>query len=248
MTTRTITISSEDLAALRQIRSVVADAVGHPARDAAISAIDRVTAEPADAEQVTDHLVSPFFEVSGCADCARRQAADQRMLELVVEMTTPSADIIEQMDALRDRMNPPPLPVLGPKLSPGVYGQLTSPGGEMDIPQRHVRHQLFDACCGPAETASVESGTFVRFTAAPSARVAVASPSGLAPPHAVTGMTVALHGVLHVGGVCCQDGKCPGCGGVLHSQPVLSPARGHGPAQIVDTDDACERCCASRFR
>jgi|KBSSwiStaDraftv2_1062776.scaffolds.fasta_scaffold00132_103 hypothetical protein len=37
------TISDEDVAALVAARSVIADAVGHPARDAAIAAIDRIS-------------------------------------------------------------------------------------------------------------------------------------------------------------------------------------------------------------
>ena len=40
MTTRTITLSTDDLAALRAIRPVIADAHAHPGRAAAIAALD----------------------------------------------------------------------------------------------------------------------------------------------------------------------------------------------------------------
>ncbi len=63
MTTRVITISTADIAALRAIRPVVADAAGHPGRDAAIQAIDRM----GKAE-------------SGCAEYARRKQADDAFI------------------------------------------------------------------------------------------------------------------------------------------------------------------------
>lgn len=42
MTTRTITLSTDDLAALRAIRPVIADAHAHAGRAAAIAALDRI--------------------------------------------------------------------------------------------------------------------------------------------------------------------------------------------------------------
>jgi hypothetical protein len=42
MTTRTIAISTDDLAALHAIRPVIADAHAHPGRAAAIAALDRI--------------------------------------------------------------------------------------------------------------------------------------------------------------------------------------------------------------
>lgn len=67
----------------------------------------------------------------------------------------------------------------------------------------------------------------------------------LLPPGAVTQHVAILLGTQHVGGACCQDNeRCPRCGGINHSQPLLSK---HSPPEVIDTDDACERCTPERW-
>lgn len=67
----------------------------------------------------------------------------------------------------------------------------------------------------------------------------------LLPPGAVVQHVAFLAGTRHVGGVCCQDGeRCPGCGGINHSQPIFSKRT---PPEVIDTDDACERCMPERW-
>lgn len=80
MTMRTITISADHIAALKAIRSVVADAAGHPARDAAIEAIDALAApvEPSvsyDSNLVEDPRAAGRYMAS-CQGCGTRHEID----------------------------------------------------------------------------------------------------------------------------------------------------------------------------
>lgn len=72
--------------------------------------------------------------------------------------------------------------------------------------------------------------------------------ANLLPPGAVTQHIAFLNGVQHTGGFCCQEReRCPGCGGVMHRQPIFAnPVKG-GPPQVIDFDEACERCTPERW-
>jgi hypothetical protein len=53
--------------------------------------------------------------------------------------------------------------------------------------------------------------------------------------------TAVLLGRWHIGGACCQDTRCAACGAAEHHQQRVDAG------QVVDHDQACERCDAHRF-
>lgn len=81
MTTRTI--SATDIAALQAVRSVIADATGHPGQQAAVEAIDRLAApEPDPATVIGDLLrqhygsIGPLRPAAACETCGALHSAE----------------------------------------------------------------------------------------------------------------------------------------------------------------------------
>jgi len=99
MAEHTVVVSDADLEALQAVRGVIADAAGHPARDAAIAAIDRL-AKPGCSRCGATLLFSARELADGlCGPCSRAASGTSTPADL--ERAARAAEALSLPEPLR---------------------------------------------------------------------------------------------------------------------------------------------------
>ena len=106
MTMCTITLSTDDLAALRAIRPVIADAHAHPGRAAAIAALDRIADQVSRGDRFDAHVEAGLDDLAAAWDAAVRPLYDVPAARSAAASSQPPGALLDFIERAWPTLHP----------------------------------------------------------------------------------------------------------------------------------------------